>query len=148
MKKEHFKLLCAVYLILKRSGKVLLLRRFNTGFEDGNYGLVSGHIDGGESMFSAMTRETKEEVGIELEPKDLKVVHIMHRKCESPDYERFCVFLEATKYSGEIKNMEPNKCDDVGWFSANDLPKNTITYIKRAIEYSDNGIFFSEDGWG
>jgi 8-oxo-dGTP diphosphatase len=147
MGKEHFKLVCAVYLILKKDGRVLLLRRFNTGFEDGNYGLVSGHIDGGESIFDAMTREAKEEAGIDVEPNNLKVVHIMHRKCENPGKERFCVFLETTKYSGEIKNMEPGKCDDIGWFPINDLPKNTIEYIKRAIEYSDMETLFSEDGW-
>ncbi|MBI4177591.1 MAG: NUDIX domain-containing protein [Candidatus Aenigmarchaeota archaeon] len=143
---KHFKLVCAVYLILRRNGKVLMLRRFNTGFMDGNYGLVAGHIDGGESLFSAMAREAKEEIGITVEPKDLEVIHVMHRGCESPDYERFSVFIKTCKYSGEIKNMEPNKCDDVRWFPVNGLPPNTIDYVKRVIENSDIG-FFSEDGW-
>ncbi|MBI3413333.1 MAG: NUDIX domain-containing protein [Candidatus Aenigmarchaeota archaeon] len=148
MYKNHFKLLCAVYLVLKKDGKVLMLRRFNTGFADGNYSLIAGHVDGGESVFDAMARETKEETGIDIKHEDLKVIHIMHRRCESPDYERFCVFLEASKYSGEIKNMEPNKCDDVRWFPINDLPVNTVDYVKMAIKNSDGGIFFSEDGWG
>ncbi|MBI3413331.1 MAG: NUDIX domain-containing protein [Candidatus Aenigmarchaeota archaeon] len=133
MGKEHFKLVCAVYLILKRGG---------------NYGLVSGHIDGEESVLAAIAREAKEEAGIGLEPRDLKVTNIMHRKFESPNYERFCVFLETSRYSGEIKNMEPGKCDDIRWFPINDLPPNTIDYVKWAIENSSNGIFFSEDGWG
>lgn len=146
MGKEHFKLVCAVYLILKKDGEVLLLRRFNTGFADGKYSLVAGHIDGGESIFDATVREAKEEVGIGIEPENLKVVHIMHRRCESPDYERFSVFMEANKYSGEIKNMEPEKCDDMRWFPIKDLPPNTVDYIKRVIQNSGIG-FFSEDGW-
>ena len=78
MGNEHFKLLCAVYLILKKDGKVLLLRRFNTGFEDGNYGLVSGHIDGGDSVFDAISREAKEEANITLAKKCMRVAHVMH----------------------------------------------------------------------
>ncbi len=147
MGKEHFKLVCAVYLILKKDGKVLLLRRFNTGFADGNYSLVAGHIDGGESIFNAMAREAKEEAGIGLDARSMRVVHIIHRKCESPDYERFSVFIEASKFSGEVKNMEPDKCDDIRWFPIGDLPANTVNYVKRALENSNNGVFFSEDGW-
>jgi 8-oxo-dGTP diphosphatase len=30
----------AAYLLLLKDGKVLLLRRHNTGYEDGNYGTV------------------------------------------------------------------------------------------------------------
>ncbi|MFH0856765.1 MAG: NUDIX hydrolase, partial [bacterium] len=49
MPKERFKVIPAVYLFLEEDGKILLLRRFNTGYEDGNYAFVSGHLDGGES---------------------------------------------------------------------------------------------------
>ncbi len=146
MKNKHFKLVCAVYLILKREGNILMLRRFNTGFADGNYSLPAGHIDGGESIFNAMAREAKEELGIGLDARNMRVVHVMHRKCESPDYERFSVFIEASKFNGEIKNMEPDKCDDVKWFSMDDLPMNAVDYVRRVLENPDNEIF-SEDGW-
>ena len=42
----------AVYLVLIEDGKILLSRRFNTGFEDGNYSLPSGHLDGFYSLAS------------------------------------------------------------------------------------------------
>ena len=147
MAKEHFKFVCAVYLFLKRNDKILLLRRYNTGFEDGNYGLISGHINGGESIFNAMSREAKEEAGIDISPTDLELVHVMHRKCDSPEYERVCFFFLAEKWDGDIKNMEPEKCDNMEWFSIQDLPKNTISYIRRALDNFHNNVFFSEDGW-
>ncbi len=147
MVKERFRLVCAAYLILKKDGKVLLLRRFNTGFEDGNYGLISGHLNGGESITHAMAREAEEEAGIIIQQEDLKITHVMHRKCSDTEHERICVFVSASKWTGKISNMEPDKCDDIGWFSINSLPPNTIGYIKRAIDYSDSNVFFSEDGW-
>lgn len=38
---ERFKLVVAVHLILIKNGKILLLRRYNTGYEDGNYSVVA-----------------------------------------------------------------------------------------------------------
>ncbi|MGD8997230.1 MAG: NUDIX hydrolase, partial [Anaerolineae bacterium] len=45
---ERFKLVSAVHLFLVRDGQVLLLRRSNTGYEDGNYSVVAGHLNGDE----------------------------------------------------------------------------------------------------
>ncbi len=62
--KERYKFICAVYLILIKENKVLLLKRANTGYEDGNYSLVAGHMDGNETIKQAMIREATEEAGI------------------------------------------------------------------------------------
>ena len=84
----------AVYLILKKSHKLLLSLRENTGYQDGNWSLVSGHVDAGEPAIDGMIREANEEVGIKLLPENLQVVHIMPRK--SLDRESIDVFLSAS----------------------------------------------------
>ncbi len=61
--------------------------------------------------------------------------------------ERIDFFFEATSWEGEPQNNEPNKCDDLSWFSIAHLPKNTIPYIKIAIENYRKNIVFSEFGW-
>jgi hypothetical protein len=43
MSTERFKLRAAAYLLLIKDGKVLLLRRSNTGWRDGEYTLPAGH---------------------------------------------------------------------------------------------------------
>ncbi|MFA5954282.1 MAG: NUDIX domain-containing protein [Patescibacteria group bacterium] len=144
MKKEHFKLIPAVHLFLIKDGKILLLRRFNTGYEDGNYSVPAGHIDGEEKATSAMTREAKEEVGIDINEGQLRMAHVMHRKS---DEERIDFFFEATQWQGEPKNMETNKCDDLSWFSIDQLPSNIIPYVKAGIENYRNKLSFSEFGW-
>ena len=52
LKEEHmerFKVITAVHLILIENNKILLQRRYNTGYEDGNYSVVAGHVEENES---------------------------------------------------------------------------------------------------
>lgn len=142
---EKFKSLVAVHLFLIKDGKILLLRRFNTTYEDGNYSVPAGHLDGGESVTAAMVREAKEETGLVIELSDLKVVNVMHRYFGDLEYVNF--FLTAIKWQGEPTITEPDKCDDLSWFELNNLPENVIPYIKYAIESHAKGEFFTEYGW-
>ena len=63
---RRFQVTVAVHLFLLRGGEVLLLRRHNTGYEDGNYSVPAGHLDGEETVVQAAIRETREEIGIDL----------------------------------------------------------------------------------
>ena len=70
----------ATHLLLRRSESILLLRRYNTGWEDGKYSVVAGHIDPDESAVDAMLREAWEEAGIRIEAENLEFAHVMHRR--------------------------------------------------------------------
>jgi 8-oxo-dGTP diphosphatase len=143
--KERFKLIASVYVFFVREGKILMLRRANTGYQDGNYSLVAGHADGNEALTEATIREAKEEAGVEVEPEDLELKVVMHRL---GDDERLDFFFEPKRWKGNIKNMEPQKCDDLSWFPLDNLPTNTIPYIHEAINCYRKGIPYSEFGWG
>ena len=134
----------AVHLLLVREGRVLLLRRYNTGYEDGNYSVVAGHVEGGEELKTAMVREAREEAGIGILPSDLEVVGAMHVKT---DKEYISFFFKASVWSGDVTNMEPDKCDELRWSAIDDLPDNTIPYVRRAIENYRKGVWFSSFGW-
>ena len=134
----------SVHLLLVRGNTVLLLRRYNTGYEDGNYSLVAGHVEGGEELTAAMIREASEEAGIEISPSDLEVVGVIHSITDK-EYVHF--FLKSSQWSGEVRNMEPTKCDDLSWCDFRDLPGNTIPYVRRAIENYRKGVWFDSFGW-
>lgn len=144
--KERFKMIPAVYLILMRDKKILLLRRKNTGFEDGNYSLIAGHVDENEGPISALVREAQEEANIRVDRNNLRLAHVMYRK--KPEEERIDFFFVAETWEGEPQNMELEKCDDLSWFSLDHIPQNTIPYIRDAIEkhiahktiYSESGL--------
>lgn len=133
----------SVHLFLMCKGKVLLMQRFNTGFEDGNYCLVAGKLEENESVSNAMIREAKEEIGIQI--LEMHVVHVMSRL--GIDGSRIDFFLAADKWLGTPINKEPDKCCNLSWFDRNSLPTNTIPYIKQAIIEITKGNTYSEFGW-
>ncbi len=142
--KQRFKLIPAVYLILRNEDKVLLLERQNTGYQDGMRSLVAGHLNGGELATQAMIREAKEEAGITIRPEDLKLAYTTHRLSGDIENERVDLFFECSRWQGEIQNIEPAKCSDLSWFSIQSLPDNLIAHIKIVLTDIEQGKSFSE----
>lgn len=135
----------AVYLILKNKDHILLLKRYNTGFEDGKYSLIAGHVEYGETFTIAIIRETIEEAGIIIKAEDIKIVHIMHRK--QPDQIRLDIFFIASKWQNNPQNMEPDKCSEMKWIHLDELPQNIIPFVEVAINNIKEQIPYSEYGW-
>jgi len=143
--REHFRIYAAVYLVLVKDGRVMLSKRRNTGYRDGNYSLIAGHLDGGESATASMVREAREEAGIMLAPDDMQFAHVMHR--QYPDREYLDIYFKAERWEGEIENREPQKCGGLEWFPLDALPENTIPEVRQALQDMRNGTFYSELGF-
>ena len=138
----------ASYLVLFKEEKVLLLKRHNTGYEDGNYSMIAGHVDPGETFTECIIREAQEEAGIIIEPENLEVLHVLHRNSKEAEYnERVDVFFTAKIWKGDIINKEPHKCAELSWFSLDKLPENTIPFIRHVLRKIKNKILYSEYGW-
>ena len=138
----------ASYIVLMRDNQVMLLKRVNTGYEEGKYSLIAGHVDEGETFTQCIIREAKEESGILLKPEDLQAVHIMHRDSGTRENNnRVDIFFITHKWQGKPENKEPHKCDDLSWFDINNLPDNIIPYIRHALDNIKNKIYYSEHGW-
>ena len=137
---ERFKLKVAVYVFLIKDEKILLLRRFNTGWNDGNYGLPAGHLESNETVTDALLRESFEEVGVKIQRENIQLVHTMHRMHGG----YIDLFFMATEWENEPVNNELDKCDEVKWFDLNHLPPNMVPSVKMAIESYMRGELFSE----
>jgi 8-oxo-dGTP diphosphatase len=133
-----------VHLLFFRDSQILLLRRFNTGFEDGNYSIPAGHLDGNETVRMAAVREALEEIGVRINVDDIAFATVTHRKS---DDERVDFFVHIKTWSGEPFNAEPDKCDELRWCDVHSLPDNTIPYVKQAIHNYMKDIPFEEFGW-
>lgn len=138
-------MIASVYAFFLKDNKILLLRRVNTGYEDGKYGLPAGHVENNESLVSGLLREVREEVGIDLNPLNVELVHVMHRW--GKDDIRLDFFFKVNKWDNKPKNAEPNKCDDLSWFSINNLPENIMPFVVQAVKNMQDIKIYSEFGW-
>src|SRR5258708_364862 len=137
MNKERSKVNINAYLVLEQEGKILLALRQNTGYQDGQYSLVAGHVEAGESATVAMCREAKKGIGIDIECEELEVVLTMHRRT---DRDNIDLFMRCSFWHNDIVNNEPAKCGALAFFDYDSIPKNTIPYIIRALLDIRKGI--------
>lgn len=147
---NRFQIIPAVYLILVKSNKVLLMRRFNTGYMDGYYSMIAGHLEGNETLQQAVSREAFEEAGIIVDPKRLQLIHVMHTRSEMLDYgneERIDFYFSVSRYDGQPEIKEPDKCDDMRWFDLAKLPEKLTPRVRQALGNKAKNIMYSDLGW-
>lgn len=121
-------------MIFNDEGKVLLTKRSkNAKNERGCWEIPGGGVEFRETLVAAIKREMKEELDIEIEIiEQLPAAdHII------PDDHQHWVpttFLAKLKGHKMPRIMEPNKCDEIGWFFISALPKplSIITKIDLA----------------
>ena len=81
---------------------------------------------------------------LEINKKDIKLSHVIHRREKDI---RLDFFYTVSKYEGEIKNMEENKCDELKWVKLDKLPKNILPYIKQGIYKTVKQVLYSDIGF-
>lgn len=135
--EERNKLPVSVQLLLEKDNKILLLKRKNTGYEDGKYCLPGGHVEANEEIRQAMKREAKEEIGINLNIEDLKLHMILNRKITNKG-EYIDFIFKANNWTGIITNVEKEKCEEMIWVDISNIPNNTIDFIKEIVKPSNS----------
>jgi 8-oxo-dGTP pyrophosphatase MutT (NUDIX family) len=138
---DRFVVVPATYVFLLRPApmpggrEVLLQLRHGTGYMDDHWAAaVAGHVERGESVFSAATREAVEETGIA--EVDLTPWCAMQRTGTSDDPvdERVDYFFVSTSWSGTPRIMEPDKTADLRWFNLDTLPTPVVPHELRVLE--------------
>ncbi len=111
-------------------GEVLLLLREGTGYLDGHWAGVAGHVEAGESCIDAAVREAREEVGVEIRAEDLEPVCAMHRTHGNHEWidERADFFFQTWTWSGEPSLREPAKAAALRWWPLRHLPDPTAPH--------------------
>lgn len=142
MGKNNFRV--AINLVLMQDNKVLLMRRANTGWNDGMYALMGGHVEDAENPIDAVVREAKEELGIDVKPENLRPLLTM---AVSPDH--IYLYFGCDSWDGKVVNNEPEECDDVRFFDTDNLPQNLIGADKEALDliFKNSQIRFHTYGY-
>ncbi len=142
----------AADLILLKENKVLLQRRANTGWNDGKWNLVGGHIENEETLQECIIREAKEELGISINKKDVEIVHCTQYKSNRLTMQ---FYLKCTSWKG-VPSIQAErqkngqivfKADKLEWFEVNSLPEDLLPTAREAIIASLNNNPFSTIGF-
>ena len=129
--KEMFK--SAVHMLIMDNGKVLLQKRKGSKLWAGYYALPAGHIDEGENQYDALVREAKEELDIEIDPKDIENSYVVLRRnffeIDGKKLKPYIdYYFEILKYQGTPRIAELDKCDELIWADINNLPEPFVNY--------------------
>jgi NAD+ diphosphatase len=124
----------AVIVLIRKGHEVLLARSPN--FPPGVYSLVAGFVEPGESAESAVIREIKEEVGIEVK----NIRYFGSQAWPFPN--SLMIGFTAEYNSGDIR-PDGFEIEDAQWFSAEKLPSlpGKISISRKMIDH-----FLKEEG--
>lgn len=120
-------------LIFNKKNEVLLLKRGKKSKNEvGWWCKPGGAVDYGETAIKAMEREIKEETGIKIKIWGL-LSHTDHVINKEKQHWIAINFL-ADVVSGKPKIMEPEKCEEIRWFSMKNLPKKLTKTTKEPVD--------------
>jgi len=120
-------------LIFNKKGEIFLAKRGkNVTNQSGWWSKPGGGIEFGEKAKDAVEREIFEEHGIKIKIWGLLPHTDYIIKNEGQHW--LSVNYLADIKSGEPKIMEIDKCDEIGWFNLNKLPKKMVQNTKESIK--------------
>jgi len=146
---ERFRFAAAVYGVLVDNNRVLLLRRANSGYHDGELSLPAGHLDGGEDALGGLLRELREELMISAERDSCRLAVVLHRAPETAgDHEYLDLVFTVGRWAGTPSIGEPDKCSELVWASLGHLPADLVDYVEAALQALRTGDPLVLYGWG
>jgi len=110
----------AVAVIVLKDGKVLLGKRRGS-HGSGCWNFPGGHLDFNEEFEDCARRETLEEADIKI--KNIRMGAVSNDIFEEEEKHYITLFMVADYDSGEVKIMEPEKCEKWEWFDWENLPE-------------------------
>lgn len=139
-----FALIPAAYVFLVDGDRVLLQMREGTGYYDGWWAAsAAGHVDPGETLMTGAVRETLEEIGVEVDERDLEAITAMHRTAPTglPIDQRLDVFFVTRSWRGTPSLREADKASALEWFALDALPERMVHHERFALEgWRDGGL--------
>lgn len=120
------------------NGKFLLHKRSEKcKDEQGRWDCGGGSLEVGELFEEGVRREVKEEYGVEA--KELKfagVSNVLRKNREGEATHWVALIYAVLVDPSQVKNADPEKIDEIGWFSPKNFPKlqhsMLIPHFKKA----------------
>jgi 8-oxo-dGTP diphosphatase len=116
-----------VAAVIERDQRILIGQRKPRGRHALKWEFPGGKVEAGEDLGAALTRELREELGIEatigaeIERYDFRYI---------PDRVTRLIFFQVTEFSGEVRNLE---FADIAWVRREQLPE--YDFLEGDVEF-------------
>lgn len=129
-------------IIFNNNNKILLGKRKGS-HGAGLWGLPGGHIELGEDFHDTCVRETDEETGLVISPKDLEPVGFTNDDFRDEGLHYVTLFFRTKLKGKQVPvNKEPSKCEELKWFGLDNrlplLPENMSECVKKILKQLEN----------
>ena len=139
MEVEKKRVRVGVGVVLIKGGKVLMGHRHEdaekAGSElhgEGTWTVPGGKLEFGEAIAEGASREAFEEVGIKLDPKNLKLVSVGNEIVHDAHF--VTIGFVCEEFEGEPKVMEPDEITEWRWFDLKDLPNPMFLPTEKLLK--------------
>jgi 8-oxo-dGTP diphosphatase len=124
-----------VGVIVVKDGKVLLGKRKNAHGE-GAWSFPGGHLEFKETWEACARREVMEETNLQI--KNLRFGTATNDIFEKEKKHYVTLIMLSDYESGDLKVLEPDKCESWEWFSWDNLPQPFFIPIQHLIKEGYN----------
>ena len=118
-------------VIVVKDGKILMHKRKNAHGE-GKWSLPGGHLEFNEEIEDGARREVMEEAGITI--KNVRRATFTNDINMEEGNHYITIFLLADYDSGEVRVMEPHKCEKWEWFEWENMPQPLFSPIVNLLK--------------
>lgn len=117
---EHPQARVGIGVFICKDGKFLMQKRQGSHGE-GTWSVPGGHLEFGESFEDTARREVKEETDLNI--KNIRFGAVTNDYFSQENKHYVTIWMMSEWESGEVKNMEPEKCTAQAWYTFDNLPE-------------------------
>ena len=114
------------------NGDRLLLGKRISSHSENSWQFPGGHLEFGETVEDCARREVAEEAGIRV--RNIRSSGFTNDVFIDADKHYVTLFVSSEYESGEVRVMEPDKCEQWQWFRWDRLPEPLFLPIRNFLE--------------
>ncbi len=132
---------CVVYFCHDGKGNFVMAKRNNnTRDEHGLWDIGGGGIDFGDSIEDTIRKEIKEEYCTNVLKIEFLGYRDVHRKHKDKETHWVALDFKVLIDPQKVKIGEPDKFDEIGWFTLDNIPKNIHSQLPTFFKLHHNKL--------
>lgn len=125
-----------VFYCYDKQGRLLLHKRSNKCRDEiGRWDAGGGAMKFGETFEQAVRREVKEELCVDIKKLTFAGINNVIRKHNGKKTHWIAILFTCLIEPDKVKNGDPRKITEIGWFKENKLPKPLHSMYLTHLEF-------------